>query len=272
MEKNFINISLIEDSPEYENADIHRHDRYEIIWFTDVVGNDSMLIDFIEYPIFKDCFYLIVAGQLHSLDKRGKKGWVFSLSKSFYYAVSPIEMQNRSLFAINSIYNQQKCNMCETMTQLILKEYNEDRRYLLLESYLKALFIHLTPFFEKSQKANLEYSDFNRISDFLDLIEKNYIQHRDVEYYATELSLTSKGLNDFSRKMTGKTVKQHIQERLILEMKREICFGHTSFKDISYQLGFSEPSYFSRFFKSQTGETPDEFRNSFLLNELVVNN
>lgn len=272
MEEKFINISPIEDSVEYQHADIHRHDRYEIIWFTDVESNDSMLIDFIEYPIFKDCFYLIVAGQLHSLDKRGKKGWVFSLSKSFYYAVSPIEMQNRSLFAINSIYNQQKCNLCDTMTKLILEEYKSEYRYLLLESYFKALFIHLTPVFEKNQKNNLEYSDFIRISDFLDSIEENYILHRDVEFYASYLSLTTKGLNDFSRKMTGKTVKQHIQERLILEMKREICFGYASFKDISYRLGFNEPSYFSRFFKTQTGETPEEFRNSFLLNETMVGN
>lgn len=267
MEDKFITISTIEDSKEYENPDIHRHDRYEIIWFTDVSEDDVMLIDFIEYPIFKDCFYLVVAGQLHSLNRKGKKGWVFSLSKSFYYAVSPIEMQNRSLFAINSIYNQQKCNLCDTMTKLILEEYNGSCRYLLLESYVKALFIHLTPIFEKNQKNNQETSDFNRISSFLDLIEANYIDHREVEFYASHLSLSAKGLNDFSRKMTGKTVKQHLQERLLLEMKREICFGHTPFKDISYHLGFNEPSYFSRFFKAQTGQTPEEFRNDFLLNE-----
>ena len=44
MEEKFINISPIEDSLEYQNADIHRHERYEIIWFTDVEKDDNIVI------------------------------------------------------------------------------------------------------------------------------------------------------------------------------------------------------------------------------------
>ncbi len=48
--------------------------------------------------------------------------------------------------------------------------------------------------------------------------------------------------------------------RLILEAKREIAYGKKSLKQISFELGFSDQAYFSRFFKVQTGIMPLEFR------------
>lgn len=262
--EDFIRIVSIEECPEYDRKSIHQHDYFEIIWFTEVQGEDTILIDFGEFPISENCFYLIAAGHLHRIDRANKKGWVISISKSFYYAVTPVEIQARSIYIINSIINQQKCNMCRTLIQMIIDEYDISRRYALLEAYFKALFIHFSPIFEK---CNCAKNEKKRVSDLLNMIEENYTIHKEVVFYAQQLALSEKAANELSKKVTGKTIKSLIQERLVLEIKREVASNQLSFKEIANRLGFSEATYFSRFFKKQTGYTPEEYKvyfNEFL--------
>lgn len=255
-----LKIVSIEESREYDRRNIHQHDYYEIIWFTQVDEADTIQIDFGEYPVSGNCFYLISAGHLHRIDRKNKKGWVISLSRNFFYSVTPIEMHTRSTFVINSIINQQKCNMCRTLIRMILDEYKSGRRYTLMEAYFKALFIHLSPIFKKNQCGG---NDKKRVSDLLDLIEAHFTTHKEVSFYARKLATSEKAANELSKKVMGKTIKQIIQERLILEIKREIASDQLSFKEIACKLGFNEPSYFSRFFKRQTGYTPEEYKAYF---------
>jgi len=51
-----------------------------------------------------------------------------------------------------------------------------------------------------------------------------------------------------------------LHQRLLLEAKRELVYTSMTISQISDQLGFSEPAYFSRFFKRMTGRSLKEFR------------
>ena len=102
-----------------------------------------------------------------------------------------------------------------------------------------------------------------KAADLLDLIEMNYIEHRDVCFYSEKMSMSDKVVNDISKKVLGKTVKDIIQDCLVLEIKREIASGIKTFKELAFHLGFNEPSYFTRFFKQKTGLTPEKYRENF---------
>lgn len=255
-ESSFINVTAIEESDEYVRANIHQHDYYELIWFTESTGTDTIQIDFGEYPISNDSFFFISAGQLHRIDRTGKKGMVISLSKEFFYSIVSVDIYPRSTFAINSIINQRKCDLCRSLVNLILTEYEGDCRYSLMEAYFKALFIHMGPIFDKNPCCGSK----KKAADLLDLIEENFTQHKEVAFYAREISLSEKAANDLSKKVLGKTIKDLLQERLVLEIKREIAADKLSFKEIACKLGFNEPSYFTRFFKRQTQYTPEEYK------------
>ena len=54
--------------------------------------------------------------------------------------------------------------------------------------------------------------------------------------------MSDKVVNDISKKVLGKTVKDIIQDRLVLEIKREIASGIKTFKELAFHLGFNEPS------------------------------
>ena len=99
-----------------------------------------------------------------------------------------------------------------------------------------------------------------RVSKVLSLIDKHYINERSTDFYAREVNLSNKRMNELTKKAVGHTVKQLIDQRLLLEAKRMISSGASSFKEIAFSLGFSEASYFTRFFKEQSGCTPEQFR------------
>ncbi len=51
-----------------------------------------------------------------------------------------------------------------------------------------------------------------------------------------------------------------INDRIILEAKRQLCYTDLNIKEIAFRLGFDDPSYFVKLFKRQTGILPAEFR------------
>lgn len=255
----YIKITAIEHTAEYDRKNIHQHDYYELVWFTYVDYDDTMQIDFGDYPVSSDCFYFISARQLHRIDRTGKRGIVIALSPEFFNSIVEVNVFPRSTFAINSIINQRKCDLCRQMVNLITTEYEGDCRYSLMEAYFKALFIHMGPILNN----NPVVGGKRKAADLLDLIEDNYVAHREVSFYSSKLSLSDKAINDVAKKVLGRTVKDLIQERLTLELKREIVSGTQSLKELSFRFGFNEPSYFTRFFKQKTGYTPEQYREHF---------
>lgn len=61
---------------------------------------------------------------------------------------------------------------------------------------------------------------------------------------------------------SGKPAIKHVHERLVLEARRLLFYTDQSLKEIAFGLGFSEASYFSRFFKRETDLTPLAYRTS----------
>lgn len=255
----FIKITAIEETDEYNRKNIHQHDYYELVWFTAVEQDDTIQIDFMDYPVSSDCFYFISAHQLHRIDRSGKCGIVIALSPQFFNNIIEVNVYPRSTFAINSIINQRKCDLCRSMVHLITTEYEGECRFSLMEAYFKALFIHLGPILSNNPTVGYK----RKASDLLDLIEDNYILHREVSFYSSQLSLSDKAANDVAKKVLGTTIKDLVQDRLVLEIKREIASGTLSFKELAFRLGFNEPSYFTRFFKQKTGYTPEQYREYF---------
>ena len=60
--------------------------------------------------------------------------------------------------------------------------------------------------------------------------------------------------------MAGVSPWQHLRARRVLEAKRLLTYSVMTISEIGYSLGFDDPTYFSRFFSSQVGESPAEFR------------
>lgn len=128
-----------------------------------------------------------------------------------------------------------------------------------MEAYFRALFIHMGPILDKNPIVGKK----RKAADLLDLIEDNYIAHREVAFYSELMKMSDKATNDVAKTVLGKTVKDLINDRLVLEIKRGIASAQESFKELAFSLGFNEPSYFTRFFKQQTGFSPEKYRERY---------
>ena len=102
----------------------------------------------------------------------------------------------------------------------------------------------------------------SKLKQFKDLIEKHFKAWHSVGQYADALNVTSDHLNRVVKSLTGKSAKEHIQDRIVVAAKRMLYFSSASAKEIAYELGFGEPGHFSQFFKKQTSVSPSQFRSS----------
>lgn len=101
------------------------------------------------------------------------------------------------------------------------------------------------------------------------LVDECFMYCRSVKGYAELLGVTPNYLNILSRKYLGKSALSIIHDRIVLEIKRLLIRTDKDVSEIAYGLNFNEPSYFSRFFKNETGMSPNEFRS--VMNNLYHN-
>ena len=99
-------------------------------------------------------------------------------------------------------------------------------------------------------------------SRFCDLVVEHYHESKEIQYYASLLDLHPKYLSRVVRTATnGVTPGQWIDRYVVAQAKRLIVANpELSLKDIAYDLGFSEPTSFYRYFKRVTGLTAKEYR------------
>jgi AraC family transcriptional activator of pobA len=92
------------------------------------------------------------------------------------------------------------------------------------------------------------------------LLEEHFHHERHVAFYAGKLAMTPDRLNDHIKRATGVTAGRMIRQRVLTEAKRRLVFTNQSIQIIAYSLSFSDLPHFIRFFRKNTGTTPQVFR------------
>tara|TARA_R110002020_G_scaffold162000_3_gene347429 strand:- start:288 stop:1178 length:891 start_codon:yes stop_codon:yes gene_type:complete len=96
--------------------------------------------------------------------------------------------------------------------------------------------------------------------EFETLVDKMYVDTKNVSEYAEQLNITPNYLTTMVKSLTGKSAKDIIHERVLLESKSLLKYSGLDVAEIAYRLNFQEPTHFTRFFKKLSGVTPNKFR------------
>jgi AraC family transcriptional activator of pobA len=99
-----------------------------------------------------------------------------------------------------------------------------------------------------------------RVEELRRLLDQHFRKERLISFYAEKLAMTADRLNDHVKRATGVTAGHLIRQRVLTEAKRQLVFTNQPIHEISYDLAFSDPSHFTRFFRKQAGMTPQAFR------------
>jgi len=99
-----------------------------------------------------------------------------------------------------------------------------------------------------------------QIEEFISLIDKFPEKPVNVIQQAQKMGLTPRALENAFKSKKGITVLLYVQQQRIEKAKKRLLTSVDSISEISYEVGYTDHSYFSRVFKRSTGKTPHEFR------------
>ncbi|MEL7003526.1 MAG: helix-turn-helix domain-containing protein [Bacteroidota bacterium] len=135
--------------------------------------------------------------------------------------------------------------------------YHEER----LKNMLVSLLYNCKAVFERHcSKEEGKPSSQTLTQKFQQLVDRIYLETKNVSDYAEHLNVTPNYLTTIVRETTGKTAKDIIQNRIFLESKNLLTYTDMDISRIAYTLNFGEPTHFTRFFKKYAGETPNKYR------------
>jgi AraC family transcriptional activator of pobA len=97
---------------------------------------------------------------------------------------------------------------------------------------------------------------------FRKLIEARFKEHWPVSRYAAELGVSTDRLHAICSQAVGQSPQSIVHDRLMLEAKRSLIYTSRSISEIAFDLGFTDPAYFSRFFAKRAAMSAVAYRAS----------
>jgi AraC-like DNA-binding protein len=250
------------------HTELHKHDFFFVLAVQK--GKGLHEIDFNSYPVKDGSIFLVRPGQAHKLQLEAKaSGYLMEFDLSF--------IQQKNFISEQRWKKAFRKNYCETESGKFAKLYAQldsiyDEYIEKKEGYPEAILAYLNLFFleyirESDDPARMASATVNyaqeRFEELSQLLEQNITGMKRVSQYAELLNLSPYQLNAITKAAVGKTVSELINEQIILEAKRHLLATSHQIKEIADQLGYEDHSYFIRFFKQQTGLSPDAFRKNF---------
>jgi len=250
----------------------HRHNYYNIYYIEK--GKGTHVVDFMEYRIEDNQLYFVLPGQMHRLVfEEQPVGRIISFTEEFiinnaipeylindiylfddYGQSPPLPVSENSLVVYQNLFSQ--IDLFSTS----LEKYTMEAVGALVKLLLIQCNNHCS--LHKSDNPQFLETTNHILRNFKQLLNQHYAELHMVNDYADKLAVTPDYLNKTVKSITGKSAKEHIQSKLIVEAKRSLLFSGLSGKELAYALGFEESAHFNNFFKKNTGLTPTEFKTS----------
>jgi len=253
---------------DYDITEAHRHSYYEIFLFAK--GGGMHEIDFGAHHISDSSIHFVSPGQVHKVRREPDSyGSILLFSKDFYHFGAKADLSLFEYPFLNThaqgmpVVNldERQFEELQALSRAMGEEKtsNDPLAKEVIRTYLHIFLLKCKQFAEQSANRSLSESQqyFHKLKQ---LLEEHYRHQHLPSFYADELEISSKKLNEICKTHTGNTVNNLIKDRLLLEAKRLLLHSDYSVKEISYFLGFDDPAYFNRFFRKNMDIAAGAFR------------
>ncbi len=252
--------------------DPHRHNYYSVIW--PFSGSGRHVVDFNEYLILPHHIFFVSPRQVHQIISGPETtGLVILFTPEFLMKNSIREdfISNLRLFRDSSETPALPISgpMLQNLLQFAgrIKDVyaaEQEHKYETIGAYLKLFLIECNGHCSLGPYQNTQNAEVGKamVQRFKNMVETRFHQWHQVKEYAGALSVSPNYLNEVIKSTIGIPAKDFIRNRLLLEAKRTAVFTDKSSKEIAFELGFGDPSHFSKFFKTGTGRSLLEFKQS----------
>jgi len=240
----------------------HKHDFFIINIFEKAKGNH--IIDFVDYEVKDHQIHLVFPDQVHQWDiEAGTIGYQLMISRDWFESLIPA-LRFSQLF----YQNHPVIDLSDMSFEFLVYEFKTIKKLLndenifweMIQKRSEMIGLLISEAVEFIFKNDERYHANPVFSKFLNLIDEHFKEKRSVSFYAEKLNISPNYLNIICKKSINSSASSLIQDRILLEAKRLLKVSKKSVKDIVFDLGFYDQASFSKFFKSQTGMTPSQFK------------
>ena len=246
----------------------HRHDYHELLWTRR--GRGEHLIDGVLSPVRPGTVTLIGRGQVHVFRRasglsgaivrfgaemlhegaaaRANPAWLIGSRGARTIGVPPSEVTSlESTIATLAAETRRPLDGCS----LDLQRHLLATILLWVERWYDAT---------RTEARDPDDADVQLYRRFDLVLERDFARHHGAGHYADALAVPPAQLSRALAHVTGRTTKQLITDRVMLEAARLLRFTDLTVGEIAYRAGFDDQLYFSRAFKRQYGDAPMTYR------------
>lgn len=247
-------------------ATAHAHDFYLLLYVT--AGCGTHTIDLVTYELRPGSLFFMAPGQVHrwhlSPDVQGIV--VFFDADFFSFRYPENQLLTYPFFTpaqVPVLYlppnEAELYPLCVRLLTETTRSHSNQAE--VVRSYLHLLLELATRHYAvpSATPPTLTHSEA-QIREFGRLLNQHFRTHRTVHAYARLLHLTANHLNAVCRQRLNKTASSLIHERVVMEAQRLLTHSAQSVAQVATALGFEDASYFSRYFRKYSGQTPEVFR------------
>ena len=252
----------------------HRHDFFEVLYLKK--GSGFHVIDGNNYEIKPPCVFFMSRGQAHKLElSQDIEGYIFIFTADFYLLNRTD--QNRLIefpffYTIHQdnpplqLENESDIRFLEDLFRKRIAEIARPDGYSveMLRSILDLILTTCSARYQVSESLMNKGKGQILVKRFFHFLEENHRKNLSLNEYAQMIGVTANHLTQTIKQLTGKTSSQIIKDKQLLEIKRLLVHTNLSVSEIAGQLNFDDQSYFTKFFKRETGVTPLQYRSDSL--------
>jgi AraC-like DNA-binding protein/mannose-6-phosphate isomerase-like protein (cupin superfamily) len=252
----------------------HRHDFFEVLYLSK--GSGFHIIDGNKYEIKPPCVFFMSPGQAHKIEfSYDIEGYIFIFTSEFYLINQTnqnrliefpfffsIRQENRPLI----LKSAEDIIFLESLFKKGIAGISKDENYSveLMRSVLDLILTSCAVLCKTDENLLPKGRGHVVVKKFFQLVEDNYQKNLPVNEYAEMLAITPNHLTQTVNQLTGKTSSQIIKSKQVLEIKRLLVHTNLTVTEIANRLNFPDQSYFTRFFKRETGFSPLQYRSKQL--------
>jgi AraC-like DNA-binding protein/mannose-6-phosphate isomerase-like protein (cupin superfamily) len=248
----------------------HRHDFFEVLFI--LKGSGFHVIDSNKYEITPPCMFFLSPGQAHKLElSHDIEGYIFIFTADFYQLdrSNPNRLIEFPFFY--TIHQNNPPLRFENNDDVTFLEHifrkgvalvanREIKNAELFRSFLDIILNYGANLYPADENLFVKGKGHLLVKRFYQLLEEKHRENITVNNYADLLSVTPNHLTQTLKLLTGKTSLEIIKQKQLLEIKRLLVHSNLGISEISNQMNFTDQSYFTKFFKRETGMLPLAYR------------
>ncbi len=245
----------------------HRKNFYHFVYVKH--GTGRHWVDMVPYYLKPDTFYITVPEQVHLKEEATLSGTLISFTKEYFvlnsrWGLDKLPVITNPHRAHELILQPEEVEIIEDLLEKLLTEYEKDGQWQkeMVDAYMQTLLIYISRIYERQYENFMPVANRELLIRFQQCIEANYRRLHEAAAYARLMNISTSHLNNLVQAQSGRSTITHIHERLVLESKRLLFHTTLSVKQIAFELGFKDDSYFNRFFKRYEHVTPTAYRSN----------